>query len=381
MSLGFLYSHVYSQTFTPGVSVFDSNGYVEYIPGNLPVIISAPHGGYLEPDSLPDRDCNDCVYGRDSYTQELARSVNEAFFEQMGGYPHIVINLLQRRKLDANRDIGDAADGNPVVEESWANYHQFIDSAKNKVIQDYERGLFIDLHGHGHDVQRLELGYLLSGSELRLSDSELNTLTYVEQSSIQTLVDDNINLLTHSELLRGRYSLGSLLSNIGDPAVPSASDRYPFSFESYFSGGYNTGRHGSRSGGEIDGIQIECNRDVRFNNAYKQFAVDLTKSINKFIDIHYDDEYLENYTITALSEDFVDETLKVFPNPATYKIDFISSFNKLNIYIYDYVGKQVISQIWQGDPLDIGFLQNGYYILKIRQDNGMLVGAQILIKN
>lgn len=379
LSFSFLCSHLYSQSFIPGVPSFDSNEYVEYIPGNLPVIISVPHGGYLEPDTISNRDCDNCVYGRDSYTQELARSINEAFFEQLGGYAHIVINLLHRKKFDANRDIGDAADGNPMVEESWGNYHQFIDSAKNKVIQNYGRGLFIDLHGHGHEIQRLELGYLLSGSELRLSDSELNLLTYIEQSSIRTLAGDNLYSLAHSELLRGRYSLGSLLSNIGVPAVPSTSDRYPHSFESYFSGGYNTAKHGSSNNGKIDGIQIECNRDVRFNRAYKKFAVDLTKSINKFIDIHYDDAYLENYSITGLSEDFKHESLKAYPNPATDEINLKSNFNNLIILIYDYLGMQISSQIWNGNPVDIGMLKDGCYILKLRRDNGILVGSQILI--
>lgn len=372
---------IYSQTFTPGVPSFDSNGYVEYIPGNLPVIISVPHGGYLEPSSIPNRDCDNCVYIRDSYTQELARSMSEAFFEQMGGYAHIIINLLHRKKFDANRDIGDAADGNPIVEESWANYHQFIDSAKSKVIQNYGRGLFIDLHGHGHDIQRLELGYLLSRSELQLSDTELDLQTYVEQSSIQTLVGDNKYLFTHSELLHGPYSLGSLLSNMGVQAVPSMSNRHPYSSEPYFSGGYNTARHGSINQGNIDGIQIECHREVRFNNGYENFSVDLTKSINKFIDIHYDNEYLDNYSITGFSDDIVDEPLGVFPNPATNEINFKSNFNKFNILVYDCIGRQISSQNWNGSSIDIRFLKKGYYILKLRQDNGLLLGSQILIKN
>lgn len=372
---------IYSPTFIPGVSSFDSTGYVEYIPGNLPVIISVPHGGYLEPNSIPNRDCDNCVYMRDSYTQELVRSMSEAFFEQMGGYAHIIINLLHRKKFDANRDIGDAADGNPMVEESWANYHQFIDSAKNKVIQNYGRGLFIDLHGHGHDIQRLELGYLLSRSELQLSDTELDLQIYIEQSSIQTLVGDNIYLFPHSELLHGPYSLGSLLSNIGIPAVPSMSNRHPYSTEPYFSGGYNTARHGSINQGNIDGIQIECHREVRFNNGYVNFSVDLTNSINKFIDIHYDNEYLDNYSITGLPDDIVDEALGVFPNPATNEINFKSNLNKFNILVYDYLGRQISSQNWNGSSIDIRFLKKGYYILKLRQENGLSLGSQILIKN
>ena len=41
----------YLQAQTPGVSIFyeqtagDARNYIEYIPGNLPIIISAPHGG------------------------------------------------------------------------------------------------------------------------------------------------------------------------------------------------------------------------------------------------------------------------------------------------------------------------------------------------
>ena len=48
----------------PGVSQFDTSGneYIEYIPGNLPIIISAPHGGVKQSGSTiggtfyPDND-------------------------------------------------------------------------------------------------------------------------------------------------------------------------------------------------------------------------------------------------------------------------------------------------------------------------------------
>ena len=30
-------------------------GYIECIPGTLNVILAAPHGGYEEPDNIPDR--------------------------------------------------------------------------------------------------------------------------------------------------------------------------------------------------------------------------------------------------------------------------------------------------------------------------------------
>lgn len=32
----------------------------------------------------------------------------------------------------------------------------------------------MDMHGHGHSIQRLELGYLLSGDQVNLSDASLD---------------------------------------------------------------------------------------------------------------------------------------------------------------------------------------------------------------
>lgn len=285
------------QTFVPGNTYFDATGYVEYRAGNLPIILSAPHGGSLEPATIPDRDCSGCSYVQDSWTKPITEGMYDAFFEQTGCYPHVIINLLHRKKFDANRDIDDAADGDPTVEQSWANYHAFIDAAKTQVVDDYGRGLFLDIHGHAHTIQRIEMGYLLSGAELRLSDATLNTTTYIEESSIRTLVGDNLESHTHAELLRGDDSFGTLMDEKGFPSVPSFADPFPDVGEPYFSGGYNTVRHGSRdNAGEIDAIQLELNQDVRFNAVTREILIDsLTRAANQYIDLHYNNQYLDNY--------------------------------------------------------------------------------------
>lgn len=77
----------------------------------------------------------------------------------------------------------------------------------------------MDLHGHGNPVARIELGYLLYDDELELSDSILNTNTFINYSSIQNLVLSNVNDYTHAQLLRGEKSLGTLLSNYSFPSV------------------------------------------------------------------------------------------------------------------------------------------------------------------
>lgn len=373
---------LFSQSFTPGVSVIDTTGHVEYIPGNLPVILSAPHGGYQEPASIPDRDCEGCVKVRDSFTQELAREMAAAFFEQTGCYPHVVINLLHRKKFDANRAIVEAADGNPPVEQAWHTYHAVLDSAKAQIVKNYGRGLFLDLHGHAHPIQRIELGYLLSKSELQLANTTLNIMTYVEQSSIQSLVQDNLASLTHAQLLRGDYSLGELLASKGIPTVPSAADPFPIGNDPYFSGGYNTFRHGSLSGGNIDGIQIECNQDIRFDTVLRGRLVDsLTQSINEYIDLHYYEQYKGNYCnlITHTSAIDLGSKLEVFPNPTDGQLHLKSTLDEVEVYIYNLLGQQVGTHRWLGAPIDIHHLKPGSYWIKLRHD-GRHLATEMLIK-
>ena len=106
----------------------------------------------------PDRNCSGCVTVKDSYTQELAREIAAALIFKTGCYPHLIINKLHRKKLDANREIIEATDSNSATEVYWHNYMNFIDSAKRSISSKYQKGVFLDIHGHGHAIQRIELG-------------------------------------------------------------------------------------------------------------------------------------------------------------------------------------------------------------------------------
>ena len=374
-----------AQVYIPGNIYYDSTGYVEYRAGNLPVIISAPHGGSLEPSSIPDRDCAGCSYVKDAYTQTIAEGIYDAFVAETGCYPHIIINLLHRKKFDANRDIADAADGNPTVEKAWYAYHAFIDSSKAQIIKDSDRGLFIDLHGHAHTIQRIEIGYLLSSSELQLSDSILNKSSYIIKNSIRTLIEDNIQQLSHAEMIRGQYSFGTIMDIKGFPAVPSLSDPFPNIGESYFNGGYNTLRHGSRdNAGNIDAIQLELNQDIRFTASTREILIDsLTASIIQYINFHYNDQFINNFchNISDLSElKRPVYNFKIYPNPNDGYFYLESDINDIEIMIYNCLGQNVHSEVWTGNKIEIDFLQSGYYIVLLKKDHSIL-GSMKLIKN
>ena len=173
------------KSYEPGRSYWGRQGYVEYIPGRLPLVISAGHGGALAPREISDR-----TYGvilADRNTNELTMAVRDAFVEQTGFAPHIVISHLHRSKLDPNREIVEAAQDNIYAEHAWTEYHDLIRLARTEVELRFGRGLYLDMHGHSHPIQRIELGYLLNSQTLNGSDQSLDALAVVERSSVRGL--------------------------------------------------------------------------------------------------------------------------------------------------------------------------------------------------
>ena len=256
---------------------FDSNGLVEYIPGDLPLVIGAPHGGSLKPPAIKDRTFG--VTDQDAGTQEMARMLREAMIKKTGGAPAMVIALIHRSKLDPNREIVEAAQGDPLAEQTWQNWQGFIGKAKARVNERFGVGLYIDLHGQRHPEGRVELGYMISAEKLRESDATLEKASLVVRaSSIREL--DQRSPASFIELLRGPTSLGGMLQARGYASVPRPDVPAPKENELYFRGGYNTDTHGSRQGGTISALQIECPWvGVRDTHEHRQRFVDALTDI------------------------------------------------------------------------------------------------------
>ena len=64
--------------YEPGSSYFGRSNYVEYIAGDMPLIVSAPHGGTLHPLEIADRKRGE--FTSDAYTEELARAAQQRFY-------------------------------------------------------------------------------------------------------------------------------------------------------------------------------------------------------------------------------------------------------------------------------------------------------------
>ncbi len=259
---------------------------VEVRTGTLPIILTVPHGGALRPDNILARRYG--VTGTDSNTLPLSEMIIQELEARYGGRPHAILSHLHRSRLDPNREITEAAQGEPTAEAAWHRFHDSAQRACNLVMKKHGVGLLLDIHGHRHVDQRVELGYLVKSEQLRVSDAALNAdAALIASTSIREL--DQRSPASFAELLRGPQSLGGLLEARGFRAVPSPDKLRPSLMSSYFSGAYDVAAHGSRDGGTVSAIQIECPwnglRDKPENQ--RRFAKALADALGIFFETHF----------------------------------------------------------------------------------------------
>jgi hypothetical protein len=232
-------------------------GYITYYPGNIPLVISIPHGGDISPSEISDR-----TYGitvTDSNTIELGIAMRNYFYANFNIRPYLIINNLKRTKLDANREINEAAQGNIFARRAFNEFHFYIQSAREEILSKYSTGFLFDIHGHGvnpdgfYDM-RTWIGYLLSGDELDNSNSYIDQNISIDKTSIYSMANSSAETL--SEILRGPNSLGSFFENNLYTALPSSNSPSPEGMR-YFSGGYNTFFYGTDRNFNFNAIQLE----------------------------------------------------------------------------------------------------------------------------
>ena len=264
--------------------------YTIFKTGNIPLLIIAPHGGYLKPQWLDDRNCENSKIVQDRYTLEIALQIEQEL-NTLGFQPFLVLSKMHRIKIDLNRSLETALCKDKSAMPLWMVFHNQIDIFQNEISSSYGRGLIIDLHGHSHPEERIELGYLLNGSMLR--DLEQNATDYSNQVSIKNLISNHPKQTSFQQLLVGENSLGTLLSEQDFAAVPSQSDQAPLESQLFFSGGHNTINYGSRDSGTIDAIQVELNRaGLRAESDDRQrFANVFSNIIIDYLTVHYSDAF------------------------------------------------------------------------------------------
>lgn len=270
----------YAQQWEVGKTYTDTEKWTEFIVGDLPLIISVPHGGAINLPDSPTRSCKGAVTVTDSRTIELAKEIEKAFLAKYNARPFIIISNLSRKHVDHNRDMDEGTCGDKAMEKPWNQFHDYIDTAVVLATKKFGKAIYIDLHGHGHTKQRLEVGYLLKADELR--DLDAKNDKQAAKSSVANLLasDKNLDL---EKLLIGPEAFGTLIAKEGFDAVPSKQDVAPLEEDKYFNGGYNTVRYTSTKYSNVFGWQIESNyKGVRDEAGRPVFAKAFVDVMGKY---------------------------------------------------------------------------------------------------
>jgi N-formylglutamate amidohydrolase len=229
--------------------------------GELPIILSAPHGGMLEiPGVMPregkglERRPGGFVTGRDSGTEELATAAARAIQKRMGQRPYLVAARSHRKYLDPNREAKEAYESEParVVYDS---YHGALADACQKVRMTFQRGLLLDLHGQASSAETVFRG--------------------TKNGATVSLLKQRFGEAAHN----GEQSFFGQLRHRGFKVHPDPLDGRE---QSGFTGGYTVQHYGGNGGFGIDAIQLEFGKDYRERERRDKTAAVLAEAVESF---------------------------------------------------------------------------------------------------
>lgn len=226
--------------------------------GNLPIILSAPHGGRMPIPGVPDRadkDKKQFAVVLDTNTDELALKAAAELERKLGASPYVVVAQFARKSADANRP-ADGAYESELAKPEYDAYHAALASACAEVRKKWGRGLLLDIHGQAAEVDTIFRGTAGGKSLTALAER------YGKPA------------------LTGPSSLTGLLEKSGyhvDPGTEGAQTENP-----RFGGGYIVQTYGSHRGTAIDAMQLEFGTRLRSRDRVGHTAEDLAAAVAIF---------------------------------------------------------------------------------------------------
>jgi N-formylglutamate amidohydrolase/glutamine amidotransferase PdxT len=226
--------------------------------GDLPIIISAPHGGQLEvPDVEPRRGEGlkpggaGYAVSRDTGTEELAAEVTKAITKRFQRKPYVVVARSHRKFVDMNRP-AEIAYEDPDAKPVYDAYHAALTSACGAVQKKFHKGLLLDLHGQGEAKETVYRG--------------------THDGKTVTLLRERFGEAAQT----GEQSLFGQLKHHGWKVYP---DPFDGKEQAGFRGGYIVQTYGSHQGFGIDAMQLEFGADYRSKEGRPKTAATLATAL------------------------------------------------------------------------------------------------------
>lgn len=237
-----------------------------YQKGDLPILLTAPHGGQAAVPNVPIRSGKNPQTGQkikqfwraaDDGTLEIVRQVSDNIYQLIGARPYIVIADFSRKYIDANRPAGLRAYENPNAQPYYDFYHSRIREYIQEIKQRFgAHAILVDVHGQGVDGSTVYRGTC-------------------DHLTVKKLIARDGN-----DAFTGPLSILGVLAQKGNTIYPKNNDQESDE-DSNFSGGYTVQAYGSHNQNGIDALQLENGWELRRDGRAK-FSKDLADALVQF---------------------------------------------------------------------------------------------------
>ncbi|MCS6865682.1 MAG: N-formylglutamate amidohydrolase [Gemmataceae bacterium] len=235
--------------------------------GNLPIIISVPHGGRKKVPDVPERlgkGINNFHTVRDENTAELAERFLVELEKLLKGQVWAVIARFERKYLDVNRAREEGYE-HANAQPYYDFYHDSLAAACRAVKKQFGRGILLDIHG-----QAVHPNAICRGTQ------NLKTVTRLHEREGLAAI-------------RGRNSILGRLEYLGYPVIPAGQANEKVKEVPAFAGGYIVQTYGSHTDYGIDAIQLEFGSKFRAKDQYGTTALELADAVSVFYKAYLQD--------------------------------------------------------------------------------------------
>jgi N-formylglutamate amidohydrolase len=225
--------------------------------GNLPIILSAPHGGRQAVPGAPVRRGIGVPWftiQRDNNTAELTHLIALKLSERLGAKPFVIEADFERKYIDANRAAEHAYES-AGAKFFYDAYHRALAEAAEQVRRQWGYGFLIDIHGQGAEPDTIFCG----------TDNRKSVAAILERHG--------------SGALSGPKSLMGQLHAKSYRILPNPNGQER---ERRYTGGYTTRTYGRHRGTKIDAMLLEFGTNQLRKADLERTAADLAQAIQIF---------------------------------------------------------------------------------------------------
>lgn len=233
--------------------------------GELPIIISAPHGGTRELPNVPERKGEGMkkggagfFAGRDTGTEELAYAVLKEIEKRFGKKPYAVVSRTHRKYLDPNRP-PEIAYEDEDAKPTYDFYHGTLADYCKEVTNKHRTGLLLDLHGQGEKRDTVFRG-TRNGTTVKHLSTAFGEPAVTGPKSLFGMLDQR-GWIVHPKPFDGKEQSG-------------------------FTGGHIVGTYGTLSGTVVNAYQLEFGAEYRVESRREQTASQLADAVVEYAELY-----------------------------------------------------------------------------------------------